>query len=137
MAGSVLLKGRALLEDDIRLGAAAETAFFKHVFARYYQTGVTFCYWRGRKDLEVDILAEVHLQVIPFEVKYSRSPVLESDLKGLRLLCMEKEIPRGYVITREISDFGVMTLAGKVETSILKIPAPLACYWLSRSEGRS
>jgi hypothetical protein len=24
-----------------------------------------------------------------------------------------------------------------VEASILKIPAPLACYWLSRSEGRS
>jgi predicted AAA+ superfamily ATPase len=137
IAGSVLLKGRGLLEDEIRLGAAAETAFFKHVFARYYQTGVSFAYWRGRKNLEVDILAEAHLQVIPFEVKYSRSLVQESDLKGLRILCQEKEIPRGYVITREISDFEVMTFPGKVETAILKIPAPLACYWLSRSEGRS
>ncbi|HSG39959.1 MAG TPA: ATP-binding protein, partial [Thermoanaerobaculia bacterium] len=96
-----------------------------------------FTYWRGRKSLEVDILAEVNLRLIPFEVKYSRSPVLESDLKGLRLLCAEKEIPRGYVITRQISDFGVVTFPGKVEASILKIPAPLACYWLSRSEGRS
>jgi uncharacterized protein len=137
IAGSVLLKGRGLLEDETRLGAAAETAFFKHVFARYYQTGVRFAYWRGRKDLEVDILAEVHLRLIPFEVKYSRSPVLDGDLKGLRILCEEKEIPRGYVITREISDFGVVTYPGKVETAILKIPAPLACYWLSRSEGRS
>lgn len=137
IAGSVLLKGRALLEDEIRLGAAAETAFFKHVFARYYQTGVSFTYWRGRKSLEVDIVAEVNLRLIPFEVKYSRSPVLESDLKGLRLLCAEKEIPRGYVITRQISDFGVTAFPGKVEASILKIPAPLACYWLSRSEGRS
>lgn len=137
IAGSVLLKGRALLEDEIRLGAAAETAFFKHVFARYYQTGVSFTYWRGRKSLEVDILAEVPPRLIPFEVKYSRSQVQESDLKGLRLLCEEKEIPRGYVITRQVSDFGVLTFAGKAETSILKIPAPLACYWLSRSEGRS
>jgi hypothetical protein len=46
---------------------------------------VSFTYWRGRKSLEVDILAEVRLQLIPFEVKYSRSEVLESDLKGLRL----------------------------------------------------
>jgi predicted AAA+ superfamily ATPase len=137
IAGSVLLKGRALLEDESRLGAAAETAFFKHVFARYYQTGVSFTYWRGRKSLEVDILAEVNLRLIPFEVKYSRSPVLENDLKGLRLLCAEKAIPRGYVITRQISDFGVVTFPGKVEAAILKIPAPLACYWLSRSEGRS
>jgi hypothetical protein len=137
IAGSVLLKGRSLLEDEIRLGAAAETAFFKHVFARYYQTGVSFTYWRGRKNLEVDILADVNFRLIPFEVKYSRSPVRESDLKGLRLLCEEKEIPRGYVITRDISDFGTVTFPGKAETSILKIPAPLACYWLSRSEGRS
>ncbi|HYU31138.1 MAG TPA: ATP-binding protein [Thermoanaerobaculia bacterium] len=137
IAGSVLLKGRSLLDDEIRLGAAAETAFFKHVYARYYQTGVSFTYWRGRKSLEVDILADVNLRLIPFEVKYSLSPVQESDLKGLRLLCEEKEIPRGYVITRQISDFGVATLPGKVEAAILKIPAPLACYWLSRSEGRS
>ena len=98
---------------------------------------MSFTYWRGRKNLEVDILAESNLRLIPFEVKYSRSPVLESDLKGLRLLCEEKEIPRGYVITRQISDFGAVTFPGKVETAILKIPAPLACYWLSRSEGRS
>ncbi|MES1243340.1 MAG: DUF4143 domain-containing protein [Acidobacteriota bacterium] len=116
---------------------AVETAFFKHVFARYYQIGVSFTYWRGRKSLEVDILAEVPPRLIPFEVKYSRSTVQESDLKGLRLLCEEKEISRGYVITRQISDFSVSTFPGKMETEILKIPAPLACYWLSRSEGRS
>ena len=137
IAGSVLLKGRTLLEDEIRLGAAAETAFFKHVFARYYQTGVSFSYWRGRKSLEVDILAEANLQLIPFEVKYSRNQVLEGDLKGLRLLCEEKSIQRGYVITRQIADFGLVNFHGKVEATILKIPAPLACYWLSRSEGRS
>jgi predicted AAA+ superfamily ATPase len=78
IAGSALLKGRGLLEDESRLGAAAETALFKHVFARCSQTGVSFTYWRGCKSLEVDILAEVRLQLIPFEVKYSRNEVLES-----------------------------------------------------------
>jgi predicted AAA+ superfamily ATPase len=136
IAGSVLLKGRGLLEDEIRLGAAAETAFFKHVFARYYQIGVNFSYWRGRKDLEVDLVAEVQLRLIPFEVKYSRSRVLESDLKGLRALCEAKEIPRAYVVTREMSDFEVASLPGRTgATPLLKIPAPLACFWLSRLEG--
>jgi predicted AAA+ superfamily ATPase len=138
IAGSVLLKGRGLLEDESRLGAAAETAFFKHLFARYYQVSVGFSYWRGRKDLEVDIVAEVAQGLIPFEVKYSQRRVVESDLKGLRILCEEKAIPRGYVITRQTADFEVVSFARKDEpTGILKIPAPLACYWLSRSEGQS
>ena len=33
---SVLLKGKALLEDAAGLARAVETAFFKHVFTRYY-----------------------------------------------------------------------------------------------------
>ncbi|MFL6291703.1 MAG: DUF4143 domain-containing protein [Thermoanaerobaculia bacterium] len=60
------------------MGAAAETAFFKHIFARYYQTGVSFTYWRGRKSLEVDILAEVQLRLVALEgvskVSGPRSP---------------------------------------------------------------
>lgn len=137
IAGSVLLKGRSLLEDETRLGAAVETAFVKHVFARYYQASVGFSYWRGKRDLEVDILAEVRSGLIPFEVKYTRGRVEESDLRGLRSLCEEKQIARGYVITRDPTDFDVLTFPsrGSAASAILKIPAPLACYWLSRSEG--
>ena len=32
---------------------------FKHLFARYYAQNVRFSYWRGKKDREVDLVAEV------------------------------------------------------------------------------
>ena len=78
IAGSVLLRGKLLLEDRARLGAAVETAFFKHVFTRYYATSVGFSYWRGKQDYEVDIVAEIPSiaeapgGIIPFEVKYAQ-----------------------------------------------------------------
>jgi hypothetical protein len=64
-------------------------------------------------------------------VKYRSQHTGARDLKGLAEFCEEKKVRRGYVVTRELSDFGVTELRG---TPILKIPAPLACYWLSRSE---
>jgi uncharacterized protein len=42
------------------------------------------------------------------------------------------KIQRGYVITKDAADFGVLPLPGGAQA--LKIPAPLACYWLGRSE---
>ncbi len=141
IAGSVLLWGKLLLEDRTRLGAAVETAFFKHVFARYYASSIGFSYWRGKQDYEVDILAEPPSGLVPFEVKYTQGVVRPDDLKGLRQLCQEKEVARGYVITGDMADFEVLPLVcshGKsdsgFQSAILKIPAPLACYWLSQSE---
>ena len=142
IAGSVLLKGKALIEDSTRLGTAVETAFFKHVFTRYYQISVGFSYWRGKRDHEVDIVAELQGDIVPFEVKYHQSPVQMADIKGLRMLCRERHVSRAYVITRDMADFEVLSVEGKQrsepamegETSILKIPAPLACYWLSQAE---
>jgi len=143
ISGSVLLKGKGLLEDTTKLGAAVETAFFKHVFTRYYQRiSVDFSYWRGKRDCEVDIVAQVQDVIIPFEVKYREGRAKREDLKGLSLLCKERHIPRGYVITRDIADFDVLTIPGKshveggsqADVQVLQIPAPLACYWLSQSE---
>lgn len=131
IAPSVLLKGKALLDDGAALGRAVETAFFKHVFTRYYRQSVGFSYWRGKKDVEVDIIADMEGELVPFEVKYRSQHTDARDLKGLAQFCGEKKIRRGYVVTREMSDFGVTELQG---TPILKIPAPLACYWLSRGE---
>jgi predicted AAA+ superfamily ATPase len=132
---SVLSKGRALLEDDALLGRAVETAFFKHVFTRFYDVNVNFAYWRGKKDHEVDIVAEVDGRLVPFEVKYRGQSTGAGDLKGLVEFCATKVAKRGYVITRQLSDFGVMRVneAGN-EIELLKIPAALACYWLGRSE---
>jgi predicted AAA+ superfamily ATPase len=135
IAPSVLLKGKSLLEDSVLLGRAVETAFFKHVFTRYYQRSIGFWYWRGRQDQEVDLIADVEGQLVPFEVKYSRQHTGLADLKGFVQFCTQRKITRGYVITRELDDFGPLTLTGtSTQIRILKVPAPFACYWLSRSE---
>jgi predicted AAA+ superfamily ATPase len=70
IAPSVLLKGKALLDDGPALGRAVETAFFKHLFTRYYRQSIGFSYWRGRQDLEVDLIADSEGELVPFEVKY-------------------------------------------------------------------
>lgn len=135
------LKGTSLLEDPVALGVAVETAFFKHIFARYYSRSVGFSYWRGKNDREVDIVAEAEGRLIPFEVKYRSQHTCASELKGLAEFCEARKAPRGYVITREIQDFSILSLGKEVETKngsvpirIAKIPAPLACYWLGKTE---
>jgi predicted AAA+ superfamily ATPase len=135
IAPSVLLKGKSLLEDPAALGVAVETAFFNHVFTRYYRQSIGFSYWRGRKDQEVDVIASVEGRMVPFEVKYRSQATGAGDLKGMEQFCAEHHIDRGYVITKEITDFSVMPLLREAaNTRVLKIPAPLACYWLGLLE---
>lgn len=132
---SVLLKGRSLLEDDTALGGAVETVFFKHVFTRYYRTSIGFSYWRDRSGNEVDIIADAGSRLIPFEVKYRAADTGARSLKGLTKFCEARKVLRGYVITKDIGDFGILGLPSSTATvSALKIPAPLACYWLGRTE---
>jgi uncharacterized protein len=78
----------------------------------------------------VDIVTEVRGETIPFEVKYSGKRVGPGDVKGLIEFCTEKNLDRGYVITKELSDFETLT-DHTATSAILKIPAALACYWLS------
>jgi len=133
ISGSVLLRGKSILGDTTKLGKAVETAFFKHVFARYYPFTPSFSYWRETKrSLEVDIVAENQDgTLVPFEVKY-QSGIQGSELKGIRVFCEEKNLERAYVITRELSDFKV--IENSRGTVFLHIPAALACFWLSKSE---
>ncbi len=131
---SVLLKGRALLEDDTALGGAVETAFFKHVYTRYYRNSVGFSYWRGRSGHEVDIIADVAGRLVPFEVKYRSANTGAASLKGLVEFCEARKVQRGYVITKDVSDFGVVELPSSTQVLALKVPAPLACFWLGRTE---
>jgi predicted AAA+ superfamily ATPase len=134
---SVLLKGKALLEDATALGNAVETALFKHLYTRLYQQSVSFSYWRGRKDHEVDMVASVEDSRMAFEVKYRTAEVGLDKLRGLTELCESRKVDRAYVITRSFRDFGHLPLDSR--TPALKIPAPLACFWLGSSElaGRS
>ncbi len=141
LPGSVLLLGRKLLERADRLGAAVETAFFKHVFTRYYGDQPSFTYWRDKanKDLEVDLIATIGDRIVPFEVKYQDTAPDMAKLKGLRLFLEKHQVEHGYVITRRWEDFGVRQVPSAkqgrerelLDSRILSIPAPLACYWLS------
>jgi len=134
IAPAVMLKGKAILEDPAALGVATETAVFKHLFARYYAQNVRFTYWRGKKDREVDLVAEVGGQLIPFEVKYRAQHTGLRDLKGLLELCQQKSIDRGYVVTKSLDDFGAIKELPDTNTRIMRIPAPLLCYWMGASE---
>lgn len=133
IAPAVLLKGKSILDDPGALGIATETAVFKHLFARYYAQNVRFTYWRGKQNREVDLVAEVAGQLIPFEVKYRAQHTGLRELKGLLELCEQKKISRGYIVTKSLDDFGLMTgLSG--QTQIMRVPAPLLCYWMGASE---
>jgi uncharacterized protein len=137
---AVMLKGKTLLEDATALGVATETAVFKHLFARYYSRNVRFSYWRGKKDREVDLVAEVGGEIIPFEVKYRAQHTGVRDLKGLVELCEQKHIARGYVVTKSLDDFGILSglpppaAPDQPPTRIMRIPAPLLCYWMGATE---
>lgn len=140
IAPAVMLKGKALLEDAAALGVATETAVFKHLFARYYRQSLRFSYWRGKRDHEVDLVAETGGELIPFEVKYRAQHTGARDLKGLIELCRAKRIARGYVATKSLDDFGPLAglpppAAGEAATpQIMRIPAPLLCYWMGAME---
>jgi hypothetical protein len=130
-----MLKGKSLLEDAPALGVAVETAFFNHVYTRYYRQSIGFSYWKGRKDQEVDIIASVEGRLVPFEVKYRAQATGAGDLKGLEQFCADRKVDRGYVITKDVNDFSVMPLVrAAAGARVVKIPAPLACYWLGLLE---
>lgn len=134
LPGAVLLLGRRLLEQPARLGAAVETTFFKHVFTRYYTEQPIFSYYRDKtkRTLEVDLIAEMGDRLVPFEVKYQDTAITPKKLAGLCHFLDLKNIPHGYAITRRWEDFRLFDEWSDSRSKILVIPAPLACYWLSR-----
>ncbi len=129
IAGSMMLRGRSLLENATAMGAAVEAAFFKHVFAHYYAVSIGFSYWSRPKG-EVDVIAEVGDRLIPFEVKY-RHTIGGEELTGLRAFCAEQGVETAYLLSRDLRDFRVEDDAGR---RVLVIPAVLACLWLGRME---
>ena len=140
IAGSVLLKGKGLLEDTARLGTAVETAVHKHLHARCAATGAALSYWRGgRGEHEVDFVEEGPNGLTPFEVKYTQGSVQPDDLKGMTLFCAERKLDLGCVITRDMGDLGLLALPVKngkktAGSTMVRVPAPLACYWLSQGQ---
>jgi len=134
MAPSVLLRGRAMLTDAVELGQAVETAVFKHLYTRYYDQSPTFSYWRGKRDEEVDIIADVNGRLVPFEVKHREQDTRSKNLAGIIGFCQERKIDLGYVVTKDLADFRVSQPDASQPLRLLKVPAPLFCYWLGQSE---
>lgn len=134
IAPAVMLKGKAVLDDAPALGVAAESAVLKHLFARYYPQNVRFSYWRGKKDWEVDLVAEMEGRAVPFEVKYRATQASLKDLKGLPDFCAGKNADRGYVVTKSPGDFGLVTQKSPDAAPLLRIPAALLCYWMGETE---
>ncbi len=133
IAPAVLLKGNSMLDDANALGIATETAIFKHLLLRFYKQNVRFSYWQGDKKQEVDLVAEINNEIIPFEIKYRGQHTGARELKGLLTLCQKKSIKHGYLVTKSLNDFGPLALAD-TDTRIMRIPAALFCYWMGESE---
>jgi hypothetical protein len=129
-----MLKGRSIIDNPESLGVSAESAVLKHLFARYYSQNVRFSYWRGKKDLEVDLVAEIGSDVVPFEVKYRAQHTSLADCQGLLEFCSKRSINRGYIITKSADDFGVIKQQNPTSPIILKIPAALLCYFMGEME---
>jgi predicted AAA+ superfamily ATPase len=128
IAPAIFLKGKSILEDSTSLGTAVETTVFKHLYAHYTPQNALFSYWRGAKDLEVDIIMQMDGKIIPFEVKYRSTHTKPKDVQGMLELCKEKNLPKGYVVTQSVKDFGINQ--PQDGPKLLNIPAVLLCYWL-------
>ena len=50
------------------------------------------------------------------------------ELKGLFEFC------RAYVVTKSLDDFGLVDNLPETCARVLRIPAPLLCYWMGESE---
>ena len=138
IAPAIMLKGKTVLDDPTALGVATETTVFKHLFARYYSRNARFTYWRGRQDREVDLVAEMGDEIIPFEVKYRSEPIGARQLKGLLELCENKKVERAYVVTKSLDDFGVLPLpaAKTVDQDSCEFPRRSCVIGWAKPSGR-
>jgi hypothetical protein len=125
IAPAVLLKGKGVIDDPKTLGVLAESATLKTLYSYYSKQNARFSYFHADSKFESDIIVEADGELIPFEVKYtSQSPQI-SDLKGLMKFCTTRSVEGGYVVTKNLDDFGYIQ-----RTKLIRIPAALLCYWM-------
>lgn len=90
--------------------------------------------WKGGADREVDLVAEVGGEIIPFEIKCRSQHTDARDLRGLAEFCAGRNIARASVVTKALNDFGEMEKLPGADTRVMKVPAPLLCYWIGQAE---
>lgn len=136
IAPAVLMRGKTILEDALALSQCVETAILGHLWSHCVSNQARFSYWRNQRDKEVDLIAEMGKNTIPFEVKYQSQIVQSRDVSGLIDFCDQKSfVKHGYVLTKEPQDIGPLEQKPSSK-QCMKIPASLFCYWLGASEFR-
>ena len=136
MAPSVLLKGRGLLENPAELGQAAETAVCRHLASRLHRQNISLHYWKNKQNQEVDFIASLNGTGIPFEVKYRENKTGLGEIRGLLDFMKQRQTPRGYVLTKSLSDFSIIEHPD-TKAPILKVPVLLFCWWMGENELRA
>ena len=130
LSPAILLKGKELLCDQYLLGQCVESAVFKHLVQQKYTQNILFNYWKNAKKQEVDFIVTTGKECIPIEVKYREHHTEKTDFPGLLDFFKEKGGSRGYIITKNSSDCGLVPWG-----NIMKIPAHLFCWWMGEKEG--
>lgn len=130
ISSAILMRGKTILEDLKNLGAAVETTVFCHLKAHTPSSYARFSYWKDTKNKELDLVYELAEKVIPLEIKYQSQLVRVEDIPGLVNFYHQKEIKEGYVLTKSSQDIGLI----KSDLNIIKIPAPIFCYWIGEAE---
>lgn len=129
IAPAILLKGKTIFEDSHALSVCVETTVIAHLASHSRLNHVRFSYYRNVKEKEVDLILEIGEEIVPFEVKYQSQLVQGRDIPGLTDLLRQKNtISAGYIITKKAQDIGIL------EGKIMRIPAPIFCYWLGKSQ---
>lgn len=132
ISSAILMKGKTILEHADALGTCVETCVFAHLAAHNNLIDARFSYWQNAKSKEVDLIVEVADQLIPFEVKYQSQSVNVNDVAALIEFCQRKStMNRGYILTKSAQDIGLLPSSS---AQLMRIPAPLFCYWMGESE---
>lgn len=128
---AVLLQGKSILDRLEKLGTLVESTVYKHLYSHYYEENQAVSYWQGKqKKFEVDFVVDTGEALIPYECKYRSQK--NTGLAGLKAFCKEKNIEKGFLITKDIKHFGLEPNLAPYQ--IMQIPAPLFCYWTGQIE---
>jgi len=126
---SAVVLGANVQTDDAEMGYAMESTCFKHVLDYFgalnslYEVG----YIRSGKGEEIDIAVQYRGQPIQYiEAKYRGQSTIK-DTNGIVVFGFH-DTP-GYVITKEVSDFGLSERKG---TSLYRIPAVAFLYLIGK-----
>lgn len=141
MAPAVLLRGELQAEQ---LGTAAEATVFRHLHVRCLRRVGRLSSWRdGGREVDFVVRRDESFsdrragqEYAPLEVKYRRRGADTRDLAGLLAFCAQHGARQAYVVTRYMEDFGPFTATprgGGPPVEVMRIPAPLFCYWLGQS----